>query len=136
MDLVPIIATYVPRTENINGNSTYVDYIPSANVLKNGISCQCGTRRDCTVFYTNASFHLHITTKKHTEWLAVLNNNAANHYAENIDLRRTVRSQQIIIARMEAELRTRSMTVDLLTEEIRRMRQMAESMDVDDLLEM
>ena len=109
---------------------------PPSWKLQIPVLCPCGTRRECTIFYTNAAIALHIRTKKHTEWLAEINNNKTNHYAENIELRKTVRSQQVIIAKMEADQRTKIMTIDLLTEQIRRILNSADSMEVDDLLEM
>ena len=131
MDLIETNTQYTPYMD-MNGN--YIDCIPNNNVLKNGIVCSCGTRKDLIVFYTNNSFAIHTKTKKHQEWLQHINNNKTNYYCENIKLNQTIKTQQILIAKMEKEIRTKSFTIDILTEQISNMNE--SHMEVDNLLDM
>lgn len=106
--------TYMPSIDEI-GN--YVDKIPPFNTIKGGLRCPCGCRKD-KVYETYTVFANHIKTKSHQKWLANLNLNKANYYVENESLKETIQSQRLIIAKLEKDLHTKSMTIDYLTQHI------------------
>jgi hypothetical protein len=115
-DLALTPDTYIP---NINSNGDYVDYIP---IIKHGIFCPCGARKD-KIYSSSTKFGLHCKTKKHQAWLKSMNENKANYYSEMISLKDTVKSQYKIIQKLENQLSQRSLTVDFLSGEITELRQ-------------
>jgi hypothetical protein len=50
----------------------YVDKIPSFHIIKKGLSCPCGSRKD-KLYDTNSSFASHTKTKFHQKWITSLN---------------------------------------------------------------
>ena len=84
MDLIVEPDLYCPSIDN-TGN--YIDKVPSFNNIKNGLRCNCGTRKD-KVYENRSIFISHVKTKTHTEWLKSLNLNKANYYSENEDLKK------------------------------------------------
>jgi len=114
MELVVEPDIYTPSMDE-NGN--YIDLIPSFNVIKMGLYCPCGARKD-KIYETNTIFSGHIKSKTHQKWLANLNLNKANFYSENEKLRETVKNQRLIIAQLEKEVNTRSKTIDYLTQQL------------------
>ena len=99
MDLAVEPNTYEPSID-VSGN--YCDYIPSSNKFKNGLSCICGTRKE-HIFDSRPSFSIHIKTKTHQKWLLDLNTNKMNFFTENIQLKDTINTQKIIIAKLQRE---------------------------------
>ena len=93
---------YVPSIDSI-GN--YIDSIP-----KTDVKCPCGSRKDKT--YTRQQFSTHIKSQIHQKWLISINDNKANYYAENEKLKDTVRTQQLILIRLENELRIKTFQID------------------------
>lgn len=93
---------YVPSIDSI-GN--YIDSIP-----KTDVKCPCGSRKDKT--YTGKQFSTHIKSQIHQKWLISINDNKANYYAENEKLKDTVRTQQLILIRLENELRIKTFQID------------------------
>jgi hypothetical protein len=97
MNVTVIPDTYTPSVDD-NGN--YIDNIP---IIKNGLFCPCGSRKDKT--YENASkFATHIKSKSHQKWLLVLNQNKANYYVEMMKNKELVENQQKIITQLENQL--------------------------------
>ena len=108
----------------IGENGAYIDSLPTSNKFKNGVRCPCGARKD-HVFDTRSSFASHIKTQTHIKWLANLNANKMNYYAECEKLKEVVNSQKLIIAQLEKdinalkrEVHTKSRTIDILTEQL------------------
>ena len=111
MDITLIPDTYMPSLDE-NGN--YIDRIP---IIKNGMYCLCGSRKDKT--YDNAiKFSTHIKSKTHQKWISSLNKNKVNHYVELSEIKELVEVQKTIIARLEKQLQTKSLTIDYLTEKL------------------
>lgn len=109
MNLTP--DTYVPSID-IHGN--YVDNVP---VIRHGMYCPCGTRKD--LLYKNTScFVSHTKTKSHQKWLTFLNLNKANHFVELSKMKELVENQQKIIAKMEIEFSKKDATIHYLTEQL------------------
>lgn len=102
---------------SIDHTGQYVDKIPSFTCCKKGITCPCGARKD-KVYETYAIFSAHTKSKTHQKWLENLNLNRANYYTENEKLKETLQNQRLIIAKMEKELQTKSMTIDYLTQQL------------------
>jgi hypothetical protein len=98
-------------------NGNYMDRIPSAIIMKKGVRCPCGARRDklydCSAYFAN-----HLKTVTHKKWIIDLNSNKLNYYNENIQLKDTITNQKIIIARLEKEVITRLKTIDYLTQQL------------------
>jgi len=109
MELSVTPDTYTPSVDNV-GN--YIDNTP---MIKNGIICPCGSRKD-KVYESTSKFSAHTKTKIHQKWLTSLNQNKANYYVEMIHCKETIDNQQKIIARLENQLQKKTMTIDYLTE--------------------
>ena len=88
---------YSPSVD-VLGN--YIDHPP-----KSGVKCPCGARQKT---YTRQQFSAHVKTQTHQKWLASLNENKTNYYVENEKLRETVRTQQMILVRLENELQAKT----------------------------
>jgi hypothetical protein len=105
---------YVPGIDSI-GN--YIDQLPSLACMKHGIRCPCGTRKDKT-YDSSSAIHAHMKTLTHQKWLHQLNLNKANYYIETEQLKQTLHSQKLIIAKLERELQNKIMTIDYLTQQL------------------
>lgn len=111
MDIALTPDTYMPT---VDCTGKYVDRVPR---IVNGLYCPCGARRD--KIYTNESkFAAHIKSNAHQKWLVVVNDNKANYYMESMQLKETVDQQKRIIGQLEAQIQTKSMTVDYLTRQL------------------
>jgi len=88
---------YAPSMDSL-GN--YIDRIP-----KTEVKCPCGSRQHKT--YTRQQFSTHMKTQSHQKWLASINENKANYYVENEKLKDTIRTQQMLLIRLENELRVK-----------------------------
>lgn len=111
MDITITPDTYTP---SVNSEGNYIDSIP---IIKNGLYCPCGSRKDKT--YENVSkFATHIKTKTHQKWLANLNQNKANYYVEMLTNKELVENQKKIISQLENQLYKKTLTIDYLTEQL------------------
>jgi len=104
--------TYIPSVDN-RGN--YIDNIP---IIKNGIICLCGARKD-KVYENNNKFSIHIKSQKHQNWLIMLNQNKANYYLENIKNKELIDNQKKIIANLENNLKHKDIVINSLIEKIK-----------------
>lgn len=114
MELVEEPDIYAP---NIDDFGNYIDSVPSFHILKKGLRCPCGSRKD-KVYETYSVFSAHIKTKTHQKWLNTLNQNKANYYVENEKLKDTIQTQRLMIAKLEKDLNTKTMTIDYLTSQL------------------
>ena len=114
MDLVVEPDIYTPNTDEL-GN--YVDKTPAFYLIKKGLTCPCCSRKD-KIYDTAATFTAHTKTKTHQKWLAAINLNKANYYAENIKMQETIQNQRIIIAQLEKEAHAKMRTIDYLTQQL------------------
>jgi len=103
--------TYTP---SVNNEGNYIDNIP---IIKNGLFCPCGTRKDKT-YENTTKFATHIKSKSHQKWLTILNQNKANYYVEMLTNKELVENQRKIIAQLENQLHKKSLTIDYLTEQL------------------
>ena len=110
MDITLESEIYTPI---VNDQGIYIDKIPP--IILRGIRCPCSNRKD-KVYSTKQTFTSHIKTKSHAKWLDELNNSRANYFVENIKLNETIRNQQQIIAKLENEVKNKSLTIDYLTQ--------------------
>jgi hypothetical protein len=117
--------TYSPI---VNENGDYIDKIP---IIKNGIYCVCGSRHQKV--YNNSTFGNHLKTKKHKEWLETMNKNKANFYVELIKANELIENQKIIIQKLENQIKTKSLTVDYLTEQVFKNNKKNENINLIDL---
>jgi hypothetical protein len=111
MDIALVPDTYSPAIDEL-GN--YCDSIP---IIRHGIYCPCGGKKD-KVYESKQSFVMHTKTKCHQKWLDELSRNKQNYYEEVQSLKQTVQSQRLIIARLERDVNTKIMTVDILTRKL------------------
>jgi hypothetical protein len=130
MELVVEPDIYTP---SIDYNGNYTDKIPSFNIIKKGLLCPCGSRKD-KIYETQQMFSSHIKSKIHQKWIENLNLNKTNYYVENEKMKSTVKNQQIIIAELQKELNNRSITIDYLTQQLS-CRNNSTSKIVDNLLD-
>jgi hypothetical protein len=114
MDIVVEPDIYSP---SIDDNGNYIDRIPSFNIIKKGLLCPCGSRKD-KLYESHSMFSAHVKTKVHQKWIANINSNKANFYIENIKLAETVQNQRLIIAKLEKDVNTKIMTIDYLTQQL------------------
>jgi hypothetical protein len=114
MELVLESDIYAPSMDEV-GN--YVDKIPSFHIIKKGLLCPCGSRKD-KLYDTNSTFAAHIKTKTHQKWITCLNLNKINYYMENEKLVDTVQNQRLIIAKLEKDVGNKIMTIDYLTQQL------------------
>ena len=115
MDTAITADTYTPGLDD-QGN--YVDDIP---VIRHGIYCLCGSRRDKN-YANTASFTAHTKTKHHQQWLETLNRNKANHYVESLRYKELVESQQKILTSLENQLVIKSSQVVSLEKQVATLR--------------
>ena len=114
MELITEPDIYQP---SIDVNNNYIDKIPSFNIIKKGLSCLCGSRKD-KIYNTYSCFSSHIKTKHHQLWISNLNLNKVNHYIENEKLKETLQNQKLIIAKLEKDVNNKIMTIDYLTQQL------------------
>jgi hypothetical protein len=114
MDLVVEPDFYSP---SIDQAGNYIDKIPSFNIIKKGLFCPCGARKD-KIYENHSMFSTHIKSKNHKKWLENLNLNKANYYIENEELKITINNQKLIIAKLEKDIQTKIMTIDYLTQQL------------------
>lgn len=98
----------------IHDNGNYIDKIPSFNILKKGVYCPCGSRKD-KIYDSSQKFTTHIKSKIHQKWLESINLEKTNFYVECHKLQEVVNSQKLIIARLEQDVINKSRTIDYLT---------------------
>jgi len=115
---------------NMGEQGIYVDYIPYFSIGQRGITCPCGSRKE-NVFKKASTFSSHIKTKTHQKWLDALNANRTNYYVELEKAKETIVNQRHIIARLENETASKSLTIDYLTKQL----VAKESHTVNDLLD-
>jgi hypothetical protein len=127
MDITITPDTYTPSVDN-NGN--YVDNIP---IVKNGLFCPCGSRKDKT-YENSTKFATHTKTKSHQKWLMILNQNKANYYVEMLKNKELVENQQKIITQLENQLHKKTLTIDYLTDQLtNKTRQIVPTIDLLDI---
>ena len=114
MELVTEPDIYSP---NIDENGNYVDKIPAFHIIKKGLLCPCGSRKE-KCYETSNSFSSHIKTKNHQKWLTNLNLNKVNYYIENEKMSETIKNQRLIIASLEKSIHNKMLTIDYLTQQL------------------
>jgi hypothetical protein len=87
-------------TPSVDETGNYIDNIPP---IHHGLKCPCGSRKD-VIFETKGKFSVHCKSSVHQKWLAILNQNKANHYTEMLKLKEIVESQQKIIAEQQVKI--------------------------------
>lgn len=118
MELVVEPEVYCP---SIGEDGAYIDKVPTTCILKNGIQCPCGSRKD-KVYDSSASFSCHIKTKIHQRWLVGINLNKTNYYTESVKLQDVVKNQQLIIGRLERTIQSNTTAIEILSNEIDKLR--------------
>lgn len=127
MDITITPDTYMPSVDD-NGN--YIDNIP---IIKNGLFCPCGSRKDKT-YENSTKFATHTKTKSHQKWLMILNQNKANYYVEMLKNKELVENQQKIITQLENQLNKKTLTIDYLTDQLtNKTRQIVPTIDLLDI---
>jgi len=111
MDITLTPDTYTP---GVNDNGDYVDCIP---IIKNGLFCLCGSRKE-KAYENTIKFSAHIKSKSHQKWISSLNQNKANYYVEMVKNRETIENQKQIISKLENQLHKKTLTIDYLTEQL------------------
>jgi len=110
MDLTITPENYVP---SIDDKGNYIDVVPKN--FKNGLFCICGSRKD-HIYENSIKFSNHIKTKKHQQWIYILNQNKANHYSELLQTKELIENQKQIIQKMDNDIQKKNLTIDYLTE--------------------
>ena len=100
MSLAVEAELYAPNRDD---HATYVDYVPSQCVMKNGLKCVCGSRKE-QIFYKPSSFKVHLKCQKHKDWLKMKNIAPQNDIKTIHELEKTIKNQQIIIHEKEREI--------------------------------
>jgi len=118
IDLVTEPDIYTP---SIDDAGNYIDKVPSFNIIKKGLSCPCGFRKDKIYesYTTVAQYQkAHIKSKAHQKWLENLNKNKTNYYVECEKLKELVQNQRLIIANLENIISSKNTTIVSLTEQL------------------
>jgi hypothetical protein len=111
MEITTTPDTYTPSVDSA-GN--YIDNIP---IIKNGLFCPCGSRKD-KAYENTSKFATHIKSKSHQKWLTILNQNKANYYVEMLTNKELVEKQRKIIGQLENQLQKKTLTIDYLTAQL------------------
>jgi hypothetical protein len=114
MDLTIEPDVYAP---SIDEHGNYVDMLPSFHIIKNGIYCPCGSRKNKN-YETHQKFSTHIKSQAHKKWLENLNLNKTNYYVDCNKLNELVKNQRLIIAQMELDVNNKNRTIDYLTHQL------------------
>ena len=114
MDLIIEPDIYAPC---IDANGNYVDMLQSLHIIKNGIYCPCGSRKNKN-YETSQKFASHIKSQAHKKWLENLNLNKTNYYVDCNKLNELVKNQRLIIAQMEIDVNNKNRTIDYLTHQL------------------
>jgi hypothetical protein len=114
MELVTEPDVYSP---SIDENGNYIDRIPSFNIIKKGLLCPCGARKD-KVYETHSTFSSHIKTKIHQKWLAEINNKKINYYVEYERQKTDLQNLRICYAKLEKVVIAKTLEVETLTQKI------------------
>jgi hypothetical protein len=114
MELVLEPDVYAP---SIDENGNYIDRIPSFNIMKKGILCPCGSRKD-KIYETNTMFSSHIKTKIHQKWLAEINNKKVNYYVEYEKQKTDLQNLRICYAKLEKVVISKTLEVETLTQKL------------------
>jgi len=114
MELVTEPDFYAP---SIDENGNYIDRIPSFNIIKKGLLCPCGARKD-KVYETHSTFSSHIKTKIHQKWLLEINNKKINYYVEYEKQKTDLQNLRICYAKLEKVVIAKTLEVETLTQKI------------------
>jgi hypothetical protein len=131
MELVLEPDIYAPSVDE-SGN--YIDKIPAFNMIKKGLICPCGSRKDKS-YDTSSKFSVHTKSKSHQKWLSNLNANKVNYYVENEKLMETIKNQRIIIAKLEKDVSNKILTIDYLTQQLNHNKPLLKNVPIGNLLE-
>ena len=102
---------------SVDEKGNYIDKIPSFSLIKNGLLCPCGSRKD-KYYQSHSSFSTHTKTKNHQTWLSNINLNKVNYYIENEKMMENIQNQRLIIAKLEKEINNKNMTISYLTQNL------------------
>ena len=91
---------YAPNRDD---QGKYIDFVPSLCLLKNGIKCVCGSRKDQT-FYAAGPFKKHFQCQKHKAWLKMKNLEPQNDIKIIHEHEKTIKNQQILIHELDQEI--------------------------------
>ena len=114
MELVVEPDLYSP---SIDDAGNYIDKIPSFNIIRKGLACPCGSRKD-KIYETYSTFSAHIKSKAHQKWLENLNRNKTNYYIDCEKMKDVIQNQRLVIARLEKDLNNKNLTIDYLTQQL------------------
>jgi hypothetical protein len=102
-------------TPSLGTSGDYIDNVPSFTNLPSGLRCACGTT---TVFSTSQKFKTHTRSQRHIKWLVDVNANRGNMLIENAEQKRLIIEQRLILARLENDLKAKTVTIDCLSHQI------------------
>lgn len=111
MDITLTPDTYTP---SVNDSGNYIDNVP---VIKNGLYCLCGSRKD-KVYETTSKFSTHTKSKAHQKWLLTLNQNKANYYVEMLNHKEIMEAQKKMIIQLDIQIQKKTLTIDYLTQQL------------------
>jgi hypothetical protein len=117
MSLLELVLEPEIYTPIVDSNGNYIDKTPTANALKYGIRCPCGTRQE-NIIYSAQKFKSHIKALKHQAWLKELTDKKGNFYEENIKLKDLVHQLRLMNAEHERTLINKNRVIDILLKQI------------------
>ena len=104
---------------SVNEDGKYINIIPSLDIIKNGLRCPCGSRKN-QISKTAASLTKHFDCEKHKTWLKNLNFEKVNHYNELIKAKELLIQQQKQIKELKLELQEKDTIIINQAREINR----------------
>lgn len=102
---------------SLDATGNYVDAVPTQAQFRNGLRCPCGSRGQ-KAYVSNTLFTNHTKTQHHQKWLKQLNANKTNHFKENVELKETLRNQQLLLSKMEKDLNHKNWMIQYLSSQL------------------
>ena len=119
MEIATLPDNYSP---SVNTDGDFYDSIPpNAVFATGGIRCGCGARKD-KVYTSRQQFVAHTNTKTHAAWLKSLSANKTNFRDKYLEADQVVKSQKIVIAKLQREVERLKITIYTLSQEMTQLR--------------
>lgn len=131
MDIIETPETYVPKMDS--NTKLYSDQ--NMIQITHGLICPCTPGK---VFQKRDTFKNHMKSNRHKKWIEHLNENAVNYYAENMELKETIKTQKMLLTQYETKVKQKETIIDYLEKKTKTKTKMKVEeqidYDIDDLL--
>ena len=94
-------------TPSVDDNGTYINHLPSKEIVRLGVRCPCGSRKNM-IFKNTSNLNKHFDCEKHKSWLKNLNLNKLNHYNELIKTKEIIDQQKEQLIKLKQEIQEKN----------------------------